>query len=79
MLNNVGITVWFVIVSNRSVVSKTGLAWAEVCGRSYGGGVLELEPREAEELPIFYKDNIEIDMGVTKIHHERPQTARGSW
>ncbi len=27
-------------------------AWAEVCGRSYGGGVLELEPREAEELPI---------------------------
>lgn len=26
--------------------------WAEVCGRSYGGGVLELEPREAEELPI---------------------------
>ena len=34
------------------------LAWAEVCGRSYGGGVLELEPREAEELPIFYDDNI---------------------
>lgn len=27
-------------------------AWSEVCGRSYGGGVLELEPREAEELPI---------------------------
>lgn len=27
-------------------------AWAEVCGRSYGGGVLELEPREAEELPV---------------------------
>ncbi|MFQ5544061.1 MAG: Eco57I restriction-modification methylase domain-containing protein [Nitrospiria bacterium] len=38
------------------------LAWAEVCGRSYGGGVLELEPREAEELPIFYDDNIEIDI-----------------
>ena len=27
-------------------------AWAEICGRSYGGGVLELEPCEAEELPI---------------------------
>lgn len=38
------------------------LAWAEVCGRSYGGGVLELEPREAEELPIFYDDNIKIDV-----------------
>lgn len=38
------------------------LAWAEVCGRSYGGGVLELEPREAEELPIFYEDDLEIDV-----------------
>ncbi len=37
------------------------LAWAEVCGRSYGGGVLELEPREAEELPIPYSPSIEID------------------
>lgn len=37
------------------------LAWAEVCGRSYGGGVLELEPREAEELPIPYHHSIEID------------------
>ncbi|OBJ83187.1 class I SAM-dependent methyltransferase [Mycobacterium sp. 1245852.3] len=27
-------------------------AFAEILGRSYGGGVLELEPREAEQLPI---------------------------
>jgi len=27
-------------------------AFSEVLGRSYGGGVLELEPNEAEELPI---------------------------
>lgn len=27
-------------------------AFTEVIGRSYGGGVLELEPREAEKLPI---------------------------
>ncbi|OBF78637.1 lactate dehydrogenase [Mycobacterium sp. 852002-51613_SCH5001154] len=27
-------------------------AFAEVIGRSYGGGILELEPREAEQLPI---------------------------
>ncbi|MGK7933161.1 MAG: hypothetical protein AB4041_17250 [Microcystaceae cyanobacterium] len=37
------------------------LAWSEVCGRSYGGGVLELEPREAEEIPIFYQDNLSLD------------------
>ncbi|MBM4463255.1 MAG: class I SAM-dependent methyltransferase [Chloroflexi bacterium] len=38
------------------------LAWAEVCGRSYGGGVLELEPREAEELPIPYKQSLNLDI-----------------
>lgn len=37
------------------------LAWAEVCGRSYGGGVLELEPCEAEELPIPYSEGLDID------------------
>ncbi len=37
------------------------LAWAEVCGRSYGGGVLELEPREAEELPIPYNEDLNLD------------------
>lgn len=37
------------------------LAWAEVGGRSYGGGVLELEPREAEHLPVPYHGAINID------------------
>ncbi|SPM28545.1 class I SAM-dependent methyltransferase [Mycobacterium terramassiliense] len=27
-------------------------AFAEILGRSYGGGILELEPKEAEQLPI---------------------------
>ncbi len=38
-------------------------AFAEVIGRSYGGGVLELEPREAEGLPIPYtgSENIDFD------------------
>ncbi len=35
-------------------VSMNSLTWAfaELKGRSYGGGVLELEPREAEALPL---------------------------
>ncbi|MCS6625043.1 N-6 DNA methylase [Roseibacterium beibuensis] len=42
-------------------VNSLTFAWAEVCGRSYGGGVLELEPREAEELPIPYEHALELD------------------
>lgn len=30
-------------------------AFSEVLGRSYGGGVLELEPREATQLPVPYQ------------------------
>ncbi len=37
-----------------SMVNSVTFAWAEVCGRSYGGGVLELEPREAEQLLVPY-------------------------
>lgn len=33
-------------------VNSVTFAFAEVMGRSYGGGVLELEPREAEGLPF---------------------------
>ncbi|MGH2941184.1 MAG: Eco57I restriction-modification methylase domain-containing protein [Solirubrobacteraceae bacterium] len=33
-------------------VNSATFAFAEVMGRSYGGGVLELEPREAEGLPF---------------------------
>ena len=38
-----------------SMVNSLTFAWAEVCGRSYGGGVLELEPREAENLFVPYR------------------------
>jgi len=38
------------------------LAWAEVCGRSYGGGVLELEPNEAKQLAIPYHNDIQLDI-----------------
>lgn len=43
------------------------LAWAEVCGRSYGGGVLELEPMEAEELPIPYQRQAETVIDIEKV------------
>lgn len=37
-------------------------AFAEIMGRSYGGGVLELEPREAEQLPIPRPDCADPDL-----------------
>lgn len=33
-------------------INSVTFAFSEVLGRSYGGGVLELEPREAEALPL---------------------------
>ncbi len=37
-------------------------AFAEVLGRSYGGGVLELEPNEAEQIPIPFFDDVSLDL-----------------
>ena len=45
-----------------SMVNSLTFAWAEVCGRSYGGGVLELEPREAEKLLIPYRHASGLDL-----------------
>lgn len=39
-------------------------AFAEIMGRSYGGGVLELEPREAEQLPIPAPAHADPDLAV---------------
>lgn len=41
-------------------------AFSEVMGRSYGGGVLELEPNEAEKLPLPLKGAEKLDLG--RIH-----------
>lgn len=35
-----------------SLLNSLTFAFTEVLGRSYGGGVLELEPNEAEEIPL---------------------------
>ncbi len=37
-------------------------AFAEIVGRSYGGGVLELEPREALHLPIPFFTDVKLDV-----------------
>jgi len=37
-------------------------AFSEVLGRSYGGGVLELEPNEAEKLPLPLKGAERLDL-----------------
>ena len=42
-------------------VNSLTFAFAEVLGRSYGGGVLELEPTEAEKLPIPIQGSQAID------------------
>jgi adenine-specific DNA-methyltransferase len=47
---------------SASFINSLTFAWSEVCGRSYGGGVLELEPNEAEELPIPFNKDIELDI-----------------
>ncbi|EJP3285165.1 MULTISPECIES: N-6 DNA methylase [Vibrio harveyi group] len=49
---------------SASFVNSLTLAWSEVCGRSYGGGVLELETREAEELPIPFFEDIQLDVDL---------------
>ena len=40
-----------------SYYNSLSLAFAEICGRSHGGGVLELMPNEAEEILIPYNLN----------------------
>ena len=44
--------------------------FAEVLGRSYGGGVLELEPNEAEQIPIPFFPGTQIDFAEVD-HLER--------
>lgn len=44
-----------------SFLNSLTFAFSEVYGRSYGGGVLELEPNEAEKLPIPYSDEVTLE------------------
>lgn len=44
-----------------SAYNSLSFAFSEVLGRSYGGGVLELEPREATQLPVPYAHAAKLD------------------
>lgn len=57
--------------ANRGLVVAAFLnsltfAFSEVTGRSYGGGVLELEPNEAEKLPLPLDNAATLD--IAKLH-----------
>jgi hypothetical protein len=45
---------------SASLFNSLTFAFSEIYGRSYGGGVLELEPTEAELLPVPIAQNLDI-------------------
>ena len=47
-----------------SFMNALTFAFSETMGRSYGGGVLELEPNEADALPLPYFDSIALDFAA---------------
>ena len=62
----------FVQLSASFINSLTFLA-CEIGGRSYGGGVLELEPNESERLPVPFFENLNLDIEYIKSQLELGQ------
>lgn len=55
-----------------SFYNSLSLAFSEIAGRSYGGGVLELMPSEAEQILLPYqKDNSELLSTIDKMMREK--------
>ena len=49
------------LVLSAGFINSLTFAFSEISGRSYGGGVLELEPNEAEQILIPTLENFSID------------------
>ena len=47
---------------SMAFLNSMTFAFAEILGRSYGGGVLELEPNEAEQLPVPFFLDTQLDL-----------------
>lgn len=55
-----------------SYYNSMSLAFSEICGRSHGGGVLELMPNEAEEILLPYNEsNAELLPLINKMIREK--------
>ncbi|NOU16842.1 MAG: class I SAM-dependent methyltransferase [Bacteroidales bacterium] len=55
-----------------SYYNSLSLAFAEVCGRSHGGGVLELMPNEAEKILLpYHKDNASLISQIDKLIRDK--------
>jgi adenine-specific DNA-methyltransferase len=51
-------------------LNSVTLLGAETVGRAYGGGMLKLEPREADLLPVPSADSLKAVEGALAAHHE---------
>lgn len=49
-------------IAAAAFLNRLTFAFSEITGRSYGGGVLELEPNEAERLPIPLSGADQLDL-----------------
>lgn len=50
-------------IAAAAFLNSLTFAFSEIMGRSYGGGVLELEPNEAEKLPLPLNGAEKLDIG----------------